>query len=330
MGTYPFEQSWMPPSRPVAQLISTHLLPSMSSRRVGGQSNVHRAGSGCPRSFGPTEIPGNQMVSSLSSSSRSSSLVGKGGRYHDVCAFGAVRCGAVLFGRRGRVSLGTRRKATECLRACKGEFVGRWYYSSTRFQDDDSDDNSESRMGSGCCCSRWKWGTSHRSSPLSLELACRALQWDDIVSITRRSQVAECVEKGPVESGVRRRRASIAPLRGDLPRSNRYYYNCRCMIYALPRGNNTHPPDLDPPPAPTSTATMSRASKLTLLGTSLFAAGTVTFVHWQQRSEKDVCTNHPHSLPFRTTLTSPPPQPGHAPRRDPRHGAAARQARAAA
>lgn len=165
MGTYPFEQSWMPPSRPVAQLISTHLLPCMPSHRVGGQSNVHRAGSGCPRSFGPTEIPGNQMVSSLSSSSRSSSLVGKGGRYHDVCAFGAVRCGAVLFGRRGRVSVGTRRKATECLRACKGEFVGRWYYSSTRFQDDDSDDNSESRMGSGCCCSRGKWGTSHRSSP---------------------------------------------------------------------------------------------------------------------------------------------------------------------
>ncbi|KAK0751349.1 hypothetical protein B0T18DRAFT_288732, partial [Schizothecium vesticola] len=32
---------------------------------------------------------------------------------------------------------------------------------------------------------------------------------------------------------------------------------------------------------------MSRASKLTLLGTSLFAAGTVTFVHWQQRSEKE-------------------------------------------
>lgn len=38
---------------------------------------------------------------------------------------------------------------------------------------------------------------------------------------------------------------------------------------------------------------MSRASKLTLLGTSLFAAGTVTFVHWQQRSEKDVCPTHP-------------------------------------
>ncbi|KAI0207004.1 cytochrome c oxidase assembly protein [Astrocystis sublimbata] len=32
---------------------------------------------------------------------------------------------------------------------------------------------------------------------------------------------------------------------------------------------------------------MSRASKLTLLGTSLFAATTVVFVHFQQKSEKD-------------------------------------------
>ncbi|CAK7216137.1 hypothetical protein SCUCBS95973_002702 [Sporothrix curviconia] len=31
---------------------------------------------------------------------------------------------------------------------------------------------------------------------------------------------------------------------------------------------------------------MSRASKLTLLGTSLFAASTVAFVHFQQESEK--------------------------------------------
>ncbi|KAJ2976965.1 hypothetical protein NQ176_g4638 [Zarea fungicola] len=31
---------------------------------------------------------------------------------------------------------------------------------------------------------------------------------------------------------------------------------------------------------------MSRASKLTLLGTSLFAASTIVFVHFQQRSEK--------------------------------------------
>ncbi|XWW93255.1 hypothetical protein V2A60_001187 [Cordyceps javanica] len=31
---------------------------------------------------------------------------------------------------------------------------------------------------------------------------------------------------------------------------------------------------------------MSRASKLTLLGTSLFAAGTIVFVHFQQKSEK--------------------------------------------
>lgn len=35
---------------------------------------------------------------------------------------------------------------------------------------------------------------------------------------------------------------------------------------------------------------MSRASKLTLLGTSLFAATTVVFVHFQQKSEKEVCT----------------------------------------
>lgn len=32
---------------------------------------------------------------------------------------------------------------------------------------------------------------------------------------------------------------------------------------------------------------MSRASKLTLLGTSAFALGTVVFVHWQQKSEKE-------------------------------------------
>ncbi|KAK0644120.1 hypothetical protein B0T16DRAFT_331311 [Cercophora newfieldiana] len=32
---------------------------------------------------------------------------------------------------------------------------------------------------------------------------------------------------------------------------------------------------------------MSRASKLTLLGTSLFAAGTVAFVHYQQKAEKE-------------------------------------------
>ncbi|KAK3947597.1 hypothetical protein QBC32DRAFT_383637 [Pseudoneurospora amorphoporcata] len=32
---------------------------------------------------------------------------------------------------------------------------------------------------------------------------------------------------------------------------------------------------------------MSRASKLTLLGTSAFALGTVVFVHWQQQYEKE-------------------------------------------
>ncbi len=34
---------------------------------------------------------------------------------------------------------------------------------------------------------------------------------------------------------------------------------------------------------------MSRASKLTLLGTSLFAASTIIFVHFQQKSEQQVC-----------------------------------------
>ncbi|KAK4235210.1 hypothetical protein C8A03DRAFT_46600 [Achaetomium macrosporum] len=32
---------------------------------------------------------------------------------------------------------------------------------------------------------------------------------------------------------------------------------------------------------------MSRASKLTLLGTSLFALGTVVLVHYQQKAEQD-------------------------------------------
>lgn len=34
---------------------------------------------------------------------------------------------------------------------------------------------------------------------------------------------------------------------------------------------------------------MSRAAKLTLLGTSLFAAGTIVFVHYAQTAEKAVC-----------------------------------------
>lgn len=33
---------------------------------------------------------------------------------------------------------------------------------------------------------------------------------------------------------------------------------------------------------------MSRASKLTLLGTSVFAAGTIVFVHFQQKFEQQV------------------------------------------
>lgn len=131
----------------------------------------------------------------------------------------------------------------------------------------------------GCCCSRGKWGAADRSSPLSLEVACRALQWDDIVPIFRRSQTAEYVEKGPLSpaSGV-----VEIPLRR---REEKYHE----IFDAIDRGSpNTITPTLLRTPTPT--ATMSRASKLTLLGTSLFAAGTVTFVHWQQRSEKDVCT----------------------------------------
>lgn len=44
--------------------------------------------------------------------------------------------------------------------------------------------------------------------------------------------------------------------------------------------------------------TMSRASKLTLAGTSLFALGTVFLVHFQQQAEKAVCYS---------SLSSPPP-----------------------
>ena len=42
---------------------------------------------------------------------------------------------------------------------------------------------------------------------------------------------------------------------------------------------------------------MSRASKLTLLGTSLFAATTVIFVHYQQKTEKEV---RMHTIPIHT------------------------------
>lgn len=45
---------------------------------------------------------------------------------------------------------------------------------------------------------------------------------------------------------------------------------------------------------------MSRASKLTLAGTSLFAIGTVFFVHFQQKAEKSVCCSSlssPHQSP---------------------------------
>lgn len=41
---------------------------------------------------------------------------------------------------------------------------------------------------------------------------------------------------------------------------------------------------------------MSRASRLTLLGTSLFAAGTVFFVHFQQQAEKAVRFSFPPAI----------------------------------
>lgn len=51
--------------------------------------------------------------------------------------------------------------------------------------------------------------------------------------------------------------------------------------------HRTHSLLLPPTPTPT-TPTMSRASKLTLLGTSIFAASTVVFVHWAQKAEQEV------------------------------------------
>lgn len=43
---------------------------------------------------------------------------------------------------------------------------------------------------------------------------------------------------------------------------------------------------------------MSRASKLTLLGTSLFAVSTVLFVHWRQKADQAVSMHPipPHTL----------------------------------
>ena len=43
---------------------------------------------------------------------------------------------------------------------------------------------------------------------------------------------------------------------------------------------------------------MSRASKLTLLGTSLFAASTIVLVHFQQKFEKEVLLLPLSPLPF--------------------------------
>ena len=56
---------------------------------------------------------------------------------------------------------------------------------------------------------------------------------------------------------------------------------------------------------------MSRASKLTLLGTTAFAAGTVFFVHWQQQSEKMVSlrrTAPSHAKGYGRQANSPDPR----------------------
>lgn len=74
---------------------------------------------------------------------------------------------------------------------------------------------------------------------------------------------------------------------------------------------------------------MSRASKLTLGATSLFAVGTVVFVHFQQKMEQNVCLlllSEPLSeVKYTQVLTLEPP--GNASRRSTRHGATARQSR---
>lgn len=62
---------------------------------------------------------------------------------------------------------------------------------------------------------------------------------------------------------------------------------------------------------------MSRASKLTLLGTSLFAVSTVLFVHWRQKADQAVSM---HPIPHHTLQqarggkkkpTNPPAQAMH-------------------
>ena len=42
---------------------------------------------------------------------------------------------------------------------------------------------------------------------------------------------------------------------------------------------------------------MSRAAKLTLAGSSIFALSTIVFVHYAQQAEKAVCLPHPQQLP---------------------------------
>ncbi|KAF6784607.1 cytochrome c oxidase assembly protein [Colletotrichum sojae] len=49
---------------------------------------------------------------------------------------------------------------------------------------------------------------------------------------------------------------------------------------------------------------MSRASKLTLAATSLFAASTIVIVHFQQKFEKEACRTIPLSLAGEVTATA--------------------------
>lgn len=80
---------------------------------------------------------------------------------------------------------------------------------------------------------------------------------------------------------------------------------------------------------PSLTHKMSRAAKLTLTGTSLFAISTVFFVHYSQKAEKSVRPSLPQSapLPFTAQANS---LPGNARRRSPRHAKPTSKARAPA
>lgn len=75
---------------------------------------------------------------------------------------------------------------------------------------------------------------------------------------------------------------------------------------------------------------MSTASKVTLLSTILATAGIVSFVHWAQTAEKEVCTAclHQQSYPV-TGDDTDRILLGHARRRHTRYGTAAHQGRTA-